>query len=97
MHHDQIMESYTPLNNYISNCVIKLHGLKGTKANPGVKVCIKGSGSSGNFQSKLDVETPVEVKPKRNIRPKMRERLQKLKSIILSKGGSHVGTTFVPR
>jgi hypothetical protein len=25
MHHDQIMESYTPLNNYLSNCVIKLH------------------------------------------------------------------------
>jgi hypothetical protein len=28
MHHDQIMESYTqltPLNNYQSNCVIKLH------------------------------------------------------------------------
>ncbi len=24
MHHDQIMESYTPLNNYLSNCVIKL-------------------------------------------------------------------------
>jgi hypothetical protein len=25
MHHDQIMESYTPLNNYLNNCVIKLH------------------------------------------------------------------------
>jgi len=28
MHHDQIMEPYTqltPLNNYLSNCVIKLH------------------------------------------------------------------------
>jgi hypothetical protein len=25
MHHDQIMESYTPLNNYLSNYVIKLH------------------------------------------------------------------------
>jgi hypothetical protein len=25
MHHDQIIESYTPLNNYLSNCVIKLH------------------------------------------------------------------------
>ncbi len=25
MHHDQIMEFYTPLNNYLSNCVIKLH------------------------------------------------------------------------
>jgi len=28
MHHDQIMKSYiqlTPLNNYLSNCVIKLH------------------------------------------------------------------------
>jgi len=25
MHHDQIMESYTQLNNYLSNCVIKLH------------------------------------------------------------------------
>jgi hypothetical protein len=25
MHHGQIMESYTPLNNYLSNCVIKLH------------------------------------------------------------------------
>jgi len=74
-------------------------GLKGTKANPGVKVCIKGSASSGNFQSKLDAETPVmEVKPKRNIIPKMRERLQKLKSKILPKGGSHAGTfKFVPR
>jgi hypothetical protein len=25
MHHDQIMESNTPLHNYLSNCVIKLH------------------------------------------------------------------------
>jgi hypothetical protein len=25
MHHDQIMESYTQLKNYLSNCVIKLH------------------------------------------------------------------------
>jgi hypothetical protein len=25
MHHDQIMESKTSLNNYLSNCVIKLH------------------------------------------------------------------------
>jgi hypothetical protein len=28
MHHDQMMKSYTqltPLNNYLSNCVIKLH------------------------------------------------------------------------
>jgi hypothetical protein len=25
MHHDQIMKSYTPLNNYLTNCEIKLH------------------------------------------------------------------------
>jgi hypothetical protein len=25
MHHDQIKESYIPLNNYISNYIIKLH------------------------------------------------------------------------
>jgi hypothetical protein len=25
MHHDQIMESYTQLNNYLNNCIIKLH------------------------------------------------------------------------
>jgi hypothetical protein len=52
----------------------------------------------GNLKSKLDAETPVmEVKPKRNKRPKMREKLQRLESKILPKGGSHVGTTIVPR
>jgi hypothetical protein len=51
----------------------------------------KFHGSLGNLESKLDAETPVMTKKK------CKTKKQRLKSKILSKGGSHVGTTIVPR